>query len=596
MKTSAKVSLGALALALIGGAGLASSRQQSAPESLLPPGFNDPVAPAPAPRPGGPAPAAPPTSDQYVPPPPIPGVTDTAAVPPLATPEETPEIDPAEYELPPSATRSLGDVGAIGPDSGGIAADGFAGANGAMVERLMRRLDAPIPSRWLSIALRRALVSRSVPPSGVNGADFAAERAWLLLRMGEADMARALVQSVDIADYTPKMHQIALQAMLATADPAGACPFAETASQLSYDRAWPFVRAMCASLSGEGQEARTMLRKASRNGRSLDALLAQKVVGAASQGGAVTIEATEWNGVDQLTAWRYGLATATGVAIPEPLLDGARAQVAAWRATAPMVPPADRARYAEVAAAMGVLSSEALVDLYGEIEASDDGNSAAAALARDLRSADTDGSADQRVAKMRDIWGTNGASGSSYARLVLTARAAGRLKPDAKYADDSGRLIASMLSAGLDLAALRWRTVAPAGSDGWAMLALANPRPIAVDGASVGGFPAGNSGQKAKMLLAGLAGLGRLPAAQVEQLAQSLDVKVGAQNSWTRAIDTAAERREAGTVLLLAAVGMQTPNWRGVPPEVLYHSVAALRAVGQEGTARMIAAEAIARL
>ena len=41
---------------------------------------------------------------------------------------------------------------------------------------------------------------------------------------------------------------------------------------------------------------------------------------------------------------------------------------------------------------------------------------------------------------------------------------------------------------------------------------------------------------------------------------------------------------------------MQTRDWRGVPPEVLFRIVAALRAVGLGGYARMIAAEAIARL
>jgi hypothetical protein len=40
---------------------------------------------------------------------------------------------------------------------------------------------------------------------------------------------------------------------------------------------------------------------------------------------------------------------------------------------------------------------------------------------------------------------------------------------------------------------------------------------------------------------------------------------------------------------------MQTASWHGMPPEALYRIVAALRAVGLEGEARMIAAEAIAR-
>jgi hypothetical protein len=41
---------------------------------------------------------------------------------------------------------------------------------------------------------------------------------------------------------------------------------------------------------------------------------------------------------------------------------------------------------------------------------------------------------------------------------------------------------------------------------------------------------------------------------------------------------------------------MQTADWRGIPPEHLYHIVSALRRVGLEYEARMIAAEALSRL
>jgi len=43
-------------------------------------------------------------------------------------------------------------------------------------------------------------------------------------------------------------------------------------------------------------------------------------------------------------------------------------------------------------------------------------------------------------------------------------------------------------------------------------------------------------------------------------------------------------------------VGMQTHDWRYVPPAHLYHVVAALRRTGNEPAARMIAAEALSRL
>ncbi len=73
-------------------------------------------------------------------------------------------------------------------------------------------------------------------------------------------------------------------------------------------------------------------------------------------------------------------------------------------------------------------------------------------------------------------------------------------------------------------------------------------------------------------------------------------VNLNAQNRWTRLIDHAAARGQQGTVVLLAAAGMQTGGWAGVPPHHLYRIVRALRRVGLEYEARMIAAEAVARL
>ena len=127
------------------------------------------------------------------------------------------------------------------------------------------------------------------------------------------------------------------------------------------------------------------------------------------------------------------------------------------------------------------------------------------------------------------------------------------------------------------------------------MIALSDP-----DGGGVSPddyAPTGAAAQRKRQLFfAGLAGLGRLSPAQIESGAASFDVKIGAADAWTRAVDRAAGQRQLGTVLLLAAVGMQTGHWAGVPPEHLYRIVAGLRAVGLGGEARMIAAEAIARL
>ncbi|RZM07984.1 MAG: hypothetical protein EOP68_12710, partial [Sphingomonas sp.] len=102
---------------------------------------------------------------------------DGSIAPLTATPaaDTPPTIDPAvlaQYEMPASARRSLDRVGPIGPGEGGLAADAFGDAEGPYLETLMRRLSAPLPSRWMSILLRRALVSRVETPVGVNGGEI----------------------------------------------------------------------------------------------------------------------------------------------------------------------------------------------------------------------------------------------------------------------------------------------------------------------------------------------------------------------------------------------------------------------------------------
>ncbi|WP_333962581.1 hypothetical protein [Sphingomonas aurantiaca] len=368
MRTSLKATLAA---AVAAGAlvALAPAIGQDRPESILPPGFGDPT-PAPAPRPAPPAgtPTRPsgtpqPTVPQPAPAAPSPGAmiqplppTTPAGIPPVAPAATPAAIDPAvlaRYEMPESARRSLATVGPVASREGGLETDAFGEADGHYVETLMRRLTAPLPSRWMSILLRRALVSRVDTPARINGADFAAERAWLLLRMGESVAARAVTQSVDTDNYTPKLYQVAMNTALATGDPAGFCPLVPGAMRLAPARGWTMAQAMCAGLSGNPAQATPLIATAKRRNvaSGVDMLLAQKVVGAGAQGRqAVTIE---WDGIDQLTAWRFGLAMATGVAVPDALYASAGPQVRYWQALSPSVPLAARLAPAESAAGQG---------------------------------------------------------------------------------------------------------------------------------------------------------------------------------------------------------------------------------------------------
>ena len=97
------------------------------------------------------------------------------------------------------------------------------------------------------------------------------------------------------------------------------------------------------------------------------------------------------------------------------------------------------------------------------------------------------------------------------------------------------------------------------------------------------------------MLLAGLYGLGRVDRAVAGDFAGDLGVVLNRQTRWTKAIHAAAESGNQTLVALLAGVGMQGESWTQMTPLALYHIVSALRRVGLEPEARMIAAEAVAR-
>ena len=356
------------------------------------------------------------------------------------------------------------------------------------------------------------------------------------------------------------------------------------------------AQSICAAYSGQGARAGSELNRALSRGiaEPIDVLLAQRYAGAAGFGRrAVNLE---WEGVEELTPWRFALANAVGAEIPAPLLENPAPYFQRVAATAQMLPLAQRAGGADRAAREGILSSSAYVDLYSEIFSAEAMDDEPARIASRLRAAYVDPDPAARLAAIKDVW-----SGTvpDYGRLVLTAYAAARMPPSDDFADDAGLLIASMLTAGLERDALRWADVVPQGSHGWALLTLA--RPDASDLVTAGQFdsfadddPSADR-RRSQFLLAGLAGLGRIEDGAIDSLSSDLGADFGRQTKWSRLIDAAAEAGNPTLVAFLAGVGMQGEGWEKMTARHLYHIVAALNRVGLTAEARMIAAEAVAR-
>ena len=587
---------------------------QDAPTSLLPPGFDDP-APTPTPRPTAPArPSPAPTAGgtPVVQPLPTAGAADSAAAP-ISVPDGLPSLseleamDPDEldellglkpkYDIPPAARRSMSRVGILAASEGGLPPVSLAGQPASIVRAALAGTKGPLVSRWGHIMLRRALVSRLAAPVGMDPVEFAALRADVLNRMGEHSAARVLVQDVDTSNWDKRLTNAALTAYIGTGDVVGACPAVELQGGARDDPQWQMLQSICDAYSGQDVRANSELNRAlSRQiAPAIDVLLAQRYAGAAGSGRrAITLE---WDGVNELTPWRFALATAVGAEIPANLLGNAGAYYERASAVAPMLALPQRATGASRAAREGILSSAAMVDLYSQIYAVEDIEGPPAQIAELLQTAYVGADPQARLAAMKTIWNGDGLAG--YSGLVLTAYAAARMPVSSEFEADTGQLIASMLAAGLDRNALRWASTVKDGSQGWALLALAaDARGDAVSSNSLNRFmdddPSAEQ-RKSKFLLAGLAGLGRVEQSAINNFSSRLEIDLGRQSKWSRLIDKAAEVRNPALVAYLAGVGMQGEGWNRMTALHLYQIVSALNRVGMSAEARMIAAEAVAR-
>lgn len=627
---------GAMAGALAAGFAVA----QETPESLLPPGFDRPdrarasATPTPSPIPSptppptaAPIPVAPAAPTQAAPLPADDEVTapntGPSALPPieelneeelrnLPTIEEleklsTDELDELfglkpKFDIPPAARRSLAKVGVISRDEGGFPAASLRKQPASLVRAILTATKTPLVSRWGHILMRRALASRLASPEAMPATEFAALRAGALNAMGEFSVARALIQDVDAGNWSPALADAALGAFVAEADPLGVCPYIrfQGVPEKTGERAaqWTMAAAICNAFTGETALAGSQLDRALSDeiAPAIDILLARRFAGAAGRGRrAVEIE---WDGVDRLNAWRFAMANAVGEQVPDALLETISPDLERAGANAAMVPLAQRAEYAARAAAEGIFSAHAMIDIYSEIYSDNSIGGDLGDRARGLRTAYLASQPQGRVDAMEALWNSAAQGRNGYWARVMTAFAAARIPPATSEAGRAGDLIASMLTAGLDRDALSWKPVLEEGSYGWALLALAEARGGVASQAGLDDFAdndTSDGGRKSQFLIAGLAGLGRIDAADRGAFENRLSMNLGRETRWVRMIRRAAEVKNPAMVALLTGLGMQGTNWSQMTPLHLYHITAALSEVGLDAEARMIAAEAVAR-
>lgn len=569
---------------------------QEAPKSILPEGFDD----APPPAVAQPAP--------------VPGVepTDTAA--PAPAPDGSAGIiapgtsgGPAvivgdDPLLTAPQSRNVDFVGWLSPRAGGYGPNTFSGTSGKFIDGLLGRLDAPIASRWAHIVLRRALLSEVPTPADERPADWVAARVWALVRMGEVDGAKRLVAAIPVDRYTPRLYAAAAQAHLASGDVLGLCALGDTAVTISKEPLWPLANGLCASLEGDDLTSATTF-DALRDREAADPFdigLAERLATAASGSGRAAN--VEWGEVSKLTAYRFGMASAGGVAIPDNLVERASPAVKAWLLRNPAATLEKRLAAAPTAAAIGVSSAAELTRVHSAYAAEMDPFAFEASPSGQLRAAYVARAPDARLAAMRTLWQRGGGGRGAFAAKILTARAAARIPVDAAHVEAAPDLVESALTAGYTAEAMRWWPLAEDEGGAvrdrtWSLLVLAdrgNRVPattgrfndwVASEKSRVG---EARATYRAQLMAAAMSGLGH--GEDWDEALDDLDVAPLA-NAWTRRIDAAASGRRIGEVAVLAATGLQ----HGMPPRHLQKIIAAYRRVGLQNEARMLAVEALTR-
>jgi hypothetical protein len=559
----------------------------AAPRSLLPDGFEPPArapveAPLLLPADGGASAARMPAGTPPLLAPPVPMETATSV---LTDPMATPAVG-----------RDITVTGPLTLAAGGYGLNTFVGSRGRFLIGLANRMNAPIGSRWAAITLSRALLSESAAPADIIPGDWVAARAWLLVRMGDIDGAKRLVDSVPVDRYSPALYRVAGQAALAAGDINGLCPIATNGRLLSRDPLWDIAEGMCAALQGDDITAAQVFDTLSEDRRRVepfDVRLGERV--ATIAGGAGRAAIVDWNEAPAMTPFRYGVASASGLPVPASKLDALGPARFGWLVRNPGIPADIRLQSLRQAAVLGTMSATEVATGVAALAPSD---APADSRAGRLRTAFAGGSLADRRDALRSIWASAGRGDARYGGLLEAASAAARLPVLAGSAADSADIIAALLSAGDTRTALRWWRVAdqaeaPVRARAWALL---------VTGA--GGVPNGAgefrdwrratkaSDHQAAMLLAGLWGLGLANGSDWAGFRRELLPLT--QTSWTRAIVAAGMGRRSGEVIILAATGLQGA-WSDVPPQHLYHIVAALARVGRSREARLIAAEAVTR-
>jgi hypothetical protein len=248
-----------------------------------------------------------------------------------------------------------GAVGVLSLDDGGLAGTVWQGSSRGLIADLLARAPGSVASPPLHDLLRRLLLTAApLPPAATGGVDadtVLAARARLLVAMGAAADADALVAAAGRRALTGDLAWPAFEARLLAGDIAGACSTVRARAGDLAAAEWQKALIFCQLVAEQFDQAQfglSLLRERRVDSDTLFLAVAEAL--AARQ--TPKVDATARGSVTPLNLALLRLAW---TAVPEGFLDGASASVAAALARSRDLPEASRLAMAMQAEAFGAL-------------------------------------------------------------------------------------------------------------------------------------------------------------------------------------------------------------------------------------------------
>lgn len=535
--------------------------------------------------------------------PPKPAVPQSGGTQPPAAPERS--ADQGAVAVASLAPDDASWSGALGEAEGAFPQTMWQGTARAFVAAALPLL-APTTSPTLRDLARRLLLSNAAAPAGPDAPGrppLAAIRLDRLMAIGEVAGALNVMGELPPDPSGDGIDRMRVELRFAANNSLGACLSVEDLIKRFPNLWWERALIACQAIQGDGAKA------------SLGLSLLREQKAAPDPVFEALIEALGGRPrkIDKLpdpSPLRMALLAAAKLPLPDDALTAAGPAALVAYATHDAVPVERRLAAAERAALFGALPPERLGDLYQQIEAKPEEQTAAlkpGKLPEDSRSrailynaARSSAPAETRAAAIAALLAEARKRAAFPLAARLVAGPIGELRPDGATQSFAGEAARALLVAGEFAAARPW--IDAAGSKVLTLLGSLARQPSGEPDASgvlrdgVTELMERNGGAapaQADLLLALLAAFDAPPGAPDWSvlLAPPHEAKLPSAALWVAQQQAAAGKRVGETVLTSLLIA-QSGERLSLEPVILSRTIAGLRAIGDEPAARALALEA----